>query len=151
MFLIMRFLRIIFVAISLSSFDGQASFVLQDDFPETLHQQVASLAQFEGKPYSPEESTSMKEIMSALLTITAPHIEESAGYRMPFIVNCSVFFFTQIEKIICDLEFEEVYESTATCEAERQFPTGYLGPLRKNHILQTRTLYYYIVDIGSTI
>ncbi len=113
----------------------RASFVLRDSWSSTFNQQVVSLSS------ANTNEASMKDVMTPLLNLISTHIITLPDYKTPFVVNCSVFFDTTIEKITCDVDFDKAEKAelvnTATCRQNQQFPIEYTPTLHKYNILQT--------------
>jgi hypothetical protein len=88
----MKFWTYLFVVLLASRVDAQKSFVVREDFPDDLTEQITSLAQYQGQTISVEEEDSVKVVLKTLTLVTAPHILALSNYGMRFVVNCSIFF-----------------------------------------------------------
>ena len=120
----------------LSLYRVDASFILEDTFPDSLNHQFASLSQFNDHSCPLEQSVMMQDIMSGLLTATAPNIQREQGYRVPFIVNCSVLFYSEVEQIICDTGFSNV-KTLLPYVGNEALPSTEVSFLHKGNILKT--------------
>ena len=113
-----------------------ASFVVQETFSDSLNEQFANLSQFNDSSCPFETSTTIRNAMHDLLSATAANIQESPGYRLPFIVNCSVFFVSKVDNIICDTEFVNV-QTLLSYEGNKELPATEASFLHKGNILKT--------------
>ncbi len=128
--------EIFFIAGILSQYRVDASFVLEEEFSDSLNQQFANLSQFNDSSCPFDTSTTIRNAMHDLLSATAANIKESPGYRLPFIVNCSVFFYSKIDQIICDTEFINV-QTLQLYEGNIALPAVEANFLHKGNILKT--------------
>ncbi len=128
--------EIFFIAGILSQYRVDASFVLEEEFSDSLNQQFADLSQFNDSSCPLETSVIVGNAMNSLLSATAANIQESSGYRLPFIVNCSVVFYSKIDQIICDTEFANV-QTLLPYEGNVALPTIEASFLHKGNILKT--------------
>ncbi len=128
--------EIFVVASLLSQYRVDASFVLQEDFSDSLNRQFANLSQFNDTSCPFETSVMMQEVMSDLLAVTAINIQKEPSYRLPFIANCSVFFDSKIDQIICDTEFVNV-QTLLSYEGNMPLPATEASFLHKGNILKT--------------
>ena len=92
--------EVFFIAGLLAQYRVDASFVVQEEFSDSLNQQFADLSQFNDSSCPLETGIVVQNAMNGLLSATTANIQESPGYRLPFIVNCSVFFDSKIDQII---------------------------------------------------
>ncbi len=113
-----------------------ASFVVQETFSDSLNEQFANLSQFNDSSCPFETSTTIRNAMHDLLSATAANIQELPGYRLPFIVNCSVFFVSKVDNIICDTEFVNV-QTLLSYEGNKELPATEASFLHKGNILKT--------------
>ncbi len=128
--------EIFFIAGLLSQYRVDASFVLQDTFSDSLNEHFANLSQFNDTSCPFETGVMMQEMMSDLLAVTAINIQKEPGYRLPFIANCSVFFDSKIDQIICDTEFANV-QTLLSYEGNMPLPATEASFLHKGNILKT--------------
>ncbi len=113
-----------------------ASFVLEEEFSDSLNQHFANLSQFNNTSCPFETSVMMQEVMSDLLEVTATNIQKEPSYRLPFIANCSVFFDSKIDQIICDTEFANV-QTLLSYEGNMPLLATEASFLHKGNILKT--------------
>ncbi|MBH1989319.1 MAG: DUF1566 domain-containing protein [Myxococcaceae bacterium] len=74
-----------------------------------------------------------QEAIRAVLNRTASYLKSYAGYRMPFELNCSVFFDAVVENVDCWPGFESVLTLSNQCEHLPERVN-----LRHYHLLQVR-------------
>ena len=89
---------------------ASASFVITEDFPQTLNDHLGDVYELGGNVCPATGSADMMATMNDLLTFTIPTIQAEKDFRVPFTVNCSLYFTTALNEINCDTEYVNVKE-----------------------------------------
>lgn len=105
---------------------------------EELNTQIQKLPPLKGKAENIKQYQ-MTVAVDKLLTYLAPTIKALPDYRNIFVANCTILFYTDIEKIKCDIEFSPK-EVPGDVDPGFLILRDNLDDLRRNHIWVTRTL-----------
>ncbi len=108
----------------LAYYGAEAAFTLQDNF-ESLDEDFSDLS----ADLSTDKCSTINATytsLSKLIALIFPIIQEQEGFKIPFGVNCSVYFNTEIREIYCSTQFDNVqslsYEGEVGLpEVENQF------------------------------
>ncbi|MBH2006695.1 MAG: DUF1566 domain-containing protein [Myxococcaceae bacterium] len=110
------------------SFSALAQFSISTDFGDHFHAYFQNLS----------TDNQSQEAVRAVLNRTADQVKSSTGYRMPFELNCSVFFDVEVERVDCWPGFEPASALSSDCGSFAELATADQLALRHYHLLQTR-------------
>ena len=92
----------------ISYYQAEGLIVFEDDFSSGLDEQFAELFLFNDTICPAKDTGILQEAVSSILTIAAPSVQAEQDFKMPFMVNCSLYFDNKVEKIICDTQYRAV-------------------------------------------
>ncbi|MBH2006387.1 MAG: DUF1566 domain-containing protein [Myxococcaceae bacterium] len=110
------------------SFGALAQFSISTDFGDHFH------GYFQNLSTRSQDQTAVR----AILNRTADQVKSSLGYRMPFELNCSVFFDVEVERVDCWSGFEPASALSSDCELFPELAMADRLTLRRYHLLQVR-------------
>ncbi|MBH2006693.1 MAG: DUF1566 domain-containing protein [Myxococcaceae bacterium] len=110
------------------SFSVLAQFSISTDFGDHFHAYFQNLS----------TDNQSQAAVRAVLNRTADQVKSSSGYRMPFELNCSVFFDVEVERVDCWPGFEPASALSSDCGSFAELAIADQLALRHYHLLQTR-------------